>query len=171
MYSNELYVPNDLANCPFPPEGAHCKPEDNAAWTDDALDAAIFWVVMREYLRAQQPSTKQQLDNAFYDAWINCMTQGEFRSKYPFVANIAGPFAEEMEGYLSELGVIGADPQACTVDWRKLACFSYWMAKMTPEQRHGTVEAIRYGSAMIPVCEGVMDDPAYGGGPMPTTCS
>jgi hypothetical protein len=175
MYSADVYVPGSetdgespYANCGQPPPLTHCQARNTpSVWSDDALDAAIFWVAMREYGRAH--GNMAAIDAAFRDAWENCYDGLQFVEKYGAMLNSSGamPFADEMEDYFmpNMLGLVGGDPSACTVDWRQLACFCYWLAMMTPEQRKGTVQAIMMGTAVTPVCEPVMSDPVYFAGP------
>ena len=157
------------ASCQLPGAPEHCSEKPDSVWAQAGFEASIFFVVMREHARST--GNLQVVDRAFRDAWDKCMTQAEFEIKYGQILSDLGvmSFAEEMEVYLGQgstgIGLVGGDPSACQIDWQQLACFSYWMSTMTPEQRNATVLAVKAGGAMSPVCEAVMSDPIYFTGP------
>jgi hypothetical protein len=153
--------PQRYAHCPQPGTPDACGDKEM-----DVGDNAVTWVVVREYIRANDPSKLAACDAAFREGYTNCMDGDQWRKKYAWIMQMAEAFAQEMEGYMIFAGIFGADAEQCTIDWRVLGCTSYWLAHMTKQERANTVGAMTQGMAAVPVCPPVVSDPVYGNGPM-----
>jgi hypothetical protein len=164
--SPDVPNPNDpgrYAHCQVPPDPPACKPMGREFDADNAL----VWVIVREFIRVHYPSKLAAVDAAFRDAYDNCLTGEEWRLKYLWIMNLTEPFGMEMEEYMFDVGIFGADAQNCTIDWAGLACTVNWLAQMTPAERAAAVAAMKQGTAAVPVCEATASDPAYPKLPLP----
>jgi hypothetical protein len=161
-WHNSGYVGDPWAHCAPPPEGS-CD------LTGDIIDASGIWIIIREYMRARHPDKMAACDAAFYDAYVGgCLDGQQFKAKHGWVFDIAGPFSAEIQEYMQQVGTFGGNAAECTIDYRTLACMTYWLATMDQAQRQATIEAMKQGMVVQPVCGAVASDPSYGSGPRPT---
>jgi hypothetical protein len=138
---------------------------------DDAIDAYAYWVMGREYLRANSPGRLAEWDTKFADAIARNDPQVAFET-FLGTFNAAGLelFMGQGEDFLSHIRP-GVHPETCEIDWREIACASYWFAAMSAPQRESVLASIKAGTYALPelVCPPTKADGTYGTGRMPTT--
>lgn len=126
---------------------AHCGPPAQIMG-EDALDAYAYWVLGREYLRANAPGRLAEWDTKFGDAIAKNDPEG-----YSFLGtmNVAGLelFLEHGERFLILIKP-GLHPETCEIDWREVACAAYWFAGMSAPHREEVLALIEAGTYTVP---------------------
>lgn len=164
VYTGTVVPENPWHNCQWPSD-----PRE-----DDVVEAAIIWVAMREFYRAGgYPGKMAGCDAAFRRVFEDNINAEQFRETYPWIQQDTDNFGQQFETVLRAAGIPGGNPSTCTIDWQRLACWSYWFAKLSENDRNAAIKKMVESKMLIfpftSACPQVMADPVYPKGTLPTT--